>query len=70
MSTGGPEKRTDGEMDRLTDRLNRRSAEWSQTNLEIAFLFTLLWRIADQKYCYIQCVPGGMYETSGECSLC
>jgi len=22
MSTGGPQKRTDGEMDRLTDRLN------------------------------------------------
>jgi hypothetical protein len=53
MSTGGPQKRTDGEMDRLTDRLNRWSAGWSQTNLEIAFVFELLRRIADQKYCFI-----------------
>jgi len=53
MGAAGPQKRTDGEMDRLTDRLNRRSAGWSQTNLETAFVSALLRRIADQKYCFV-----------------
>jgi hypothetical protein len=39
MCTAGPQKRTDGEIDRLTDRMNRRSAGWSQTNLEIYFFY-------------------------------